>query len=476
MAAVIVEHIIGLMVRYTLAMLIGFRLLGAVDTARIDAVLAGYDKPETPGCVLAAMKDGRVIHERAGGMANLELGIPLTRRSVFEIASASKTFTALAVLLLERDGKLSLDDSIAKFVPGLPEYGRRITIRHLLGHTSGLRDAPTLLALTGRTYDDTTDWPELLAPISRQKELNFQPGQDAAYSNTGYLLAAQIVRQASGKSLRQFADERIFGPLGMKDTHYIDDRRELIPRRASGYSPEGEGRFSNNNSGAVDMTGAAGVHTTLEDMERWETAFFDTESSLAPLIAHMQRAATLDNGQPAAMKGIPVEFGLGLWRERWGNRQIVEQSGIWGGYRSGIYRIPDERFSVICLCNRSDPDPERITRQVAEVCYPVVKEEPRAPAKPSDAAKTTEPAVRMEELRALEGNYRSEELDAVYRLTVRDGKLHAEAGHIDWPLTPESKDRFRDGQIVFTTTPQGLILELENPLFAIHHLHLSRVP
>ena len=470
------ERIIGLMVRYALAMLIGCRLLGAVDTARIDAVLAGYDKPDTPGCALAAMKDGRVIHERASGMADLELGIPLTRRSELEIASASKPFTALAVLLLERDGKLSLDDPVAKFIPRLPDYSRRIKIRHLLGHSSGLRDAPTLLVLAGRTYDDTTDWPELLALISRQKELNSQPGQAAAYSNTGYLLAAQIVRQASGKSLRQFADERIFGPLGMKDTHYIDDRRELIARRASGYSPEGEGRFSNNNSGAVDMTGAAGVHTTLEDMERWETAFFDTESSLAPLIARMQQVATLDNGQPAAPKDIPLEFGLGLWRERWGNRQIVEQSGIWGGYRSGIYRIPEERFSVICLCNRSDPDPEHITRQVAEIFYPDVKEEPRAPAKPSDAAKTAEPTIGMEELRALEGNYRCDELDAVYRLTLRDGKLHAEVGHIDWPLTPESKGRLRNGQVVFTKTPQGLILDLENPLFAIHNLQMSRVP
>ncbi|MGO9095155.1 MAG: serine hydrolase domain-containing protein [Bryobacteraceae bacterium] len=352
----------------------------------------------------------------------------------------------------------------------------RITIRHLLGHTSGLRDAPTLLALAGRTYDDTTEWPELLALISRQKELNFQPGQNAAYSNTGYLLAAQIVRQASGKSLRQFADERIFGPLGMKDTHYIDDRRELIPRRASGYSPEGEGRFSNNNSGAVDMTGAAGVHTTLEDMERWETAFFDTESQLAPLITRMQQAATLDNGQPDTMKDIPVEFGLGLWRERWGNRHIVEQSGIWGGYRSGIYRIPEERFSAICLCNRSDPDPEHITRQVAEIFYPEVKEEPRAPAKQSDAAKTAEPAVGVDELRALEGNYRCDELDAVYHLTVRDGKLHAEVGHNDWPLTEESKGRFRDGQVVFTSTPPGLILDLEHPLFGIHNLRLSRAP
>jgi CubicO group peptidase (beta-lactamase class C family) len=312
--------------------------------------------------------------------------------------------------------------------------------------------------------------------ISRQKELNFQPGQDAMYSNTGYLLAAQIVRKASGKTLRQFADERIFGPLGMKDTHYIDNRWELIPRRASGYSPEEGGRFSNNNSAAVDMTGAAGVHTTLEDMERWEAAFFDAKSNLAPLTARMQQAATLDNGQPAAPKDIPVQFGLGLWRLRWGNRTILEQSGIWGGYRSGIYRVPDERFSVICLCNRSDPDPEHISRQVVEIFYPDVREEPRVPAKSSDAAKTAEPAIGMEELRALEGSYRCDELDAVYQLTLREGKLHAEVGHLDLTLSPESKTRFRSGPFVLTTTPTGMRIDVENPLFAIHNLHLSRVP
>jgi CubicO group peptidase (beta-lactamase class C family) len=466
----------GLMIRYIFAILIAFRLLPAADTARIDAVLAAYDKPDMPGCVLAIMQDGRVIHERASGLANLEYRIPLTRHSVFEIASASKTFTALAVLLLEQDGKLSLNDPVTKYIPGLPDYARTITIRHLLGHTSGLRDAAILLMLAGRTYDDTTEWPELLALISRQKELNFQPGQDAMYSNTGYLLAAQIVRKSSGRTLRQFADEHIFGPLGMKDTHYIDNRWELIPGRASGYSPEEHGRFSNNNSGAVDMTGAAGVHTTLEDLERWETVFFDAKSNLAPLIARMQQAATLDDGQPAAPKDIPIEFGLGLWREQWGKRTIVEQSGIWGGYRSGIYRIPDERFSAICLCNRSDPDPERLTRQVAEIFYPDVREEPHAPSKPSDAAKTPEPVIGTKELKRLEGSYRCDELNATYHLTVRDGKLHAEVGHIDLTLSPESKTRFRGGPLVLTTTKAGLQIDVDNPLFAIHNLHLTRVP
>jgi hypothetical protein len=190
----------------------------------------------------------------------------------------------------------------------------------------------------------------------------------------------------------------------------------------------------------------------------------------------MQQAATLDNGQPAAPKDIPVEFGLGLWRLRWGNRTIVEQSGTWGGYRSGIYRVSDEHFSVICLCNRSDPDPEHISRQVAEIFYPGVREEPRAPAKPSDGARTAEPAIPMEELKALEGSYRCDELDATYHLTVRDGKLHAEVGRLDLMLSPESTTRFRSGPFVLTTTPTGLQIDVDNPLFAIHNLHLSRVP
>ncbi len=398
----------------------------------------------------------------------------MTRRSVFEIASASKAFTALAVLLLERDGKLSLADPVTKFIPEVPEYGQTITIRHLLAHTSGLRDAPALLVLSGRTYNDTTEWPELMALISRQRELNFQPGHDVSYSNTGYLLAAQIVRQASGKTLRQFADERIFGPLGMKDTHYIDDRSELIPRRASGYSPE-EGGFKNNNSGAVDMTGAAGVHSTLEDMKRWDTAFFDTASKLAPLITRMQKVVPLDNGRPAQPKSIPVKFGLGMMRELWGERTVVVQAGVWAGYRSGIYRIPDERFSIICLCNRSDADTASLARQVAEIFYPDTKPETRAPAKQKDAEKTPQPAIRMEDLRAVEGLYRSDELDATYHLSVRDGKLHAVVGHVDLTLSPESKDRFRSGPIVFTSTPTGLIVAIEDPFSSTRNLRLSRV-
>ncbi len=452
---------------------LALRLMAAVDSAAIDRLLAPYEKPDSPGCVLAVVKDGKVLYQRASGMANLEHAIPLSPRSAFEIASASKTFTALAVLIAERDGKLSLDDPVKKYIPELPDYGRPMSIRHILSHTAGLRDVVSLMVLAGRTHDDITNWPEMLAMIARQKKLNFVPGEEILYTNTGYLLAAHIIQQVTGRTLRQYADERIFGPLGMKNTHFVDDRWTTVPRRATGYSPQ-EGGFRASYYAAFEMTGAAGVHTTLEDMIRWDAAFFDPESKLKPLFDRMMKPVLLDNGNPAEAKlgDSPVQFGLGFLRERWGNRTVVEQAGGWAGYRSGVFRIVEDRFSVICFCNRADAYPEALGRSVVEMFYPDIKPEPEKPATAKPAAPVQIPKER---LMALEGNFLCDELDAVYRLTVRDGKLHAIVGHVDLELTPESATRFRAGPFLFSVTVDGFRLDLSQPPWVVRELELRRI-
>ncbi|UCH98781.1 MAG: serine hydrolase, partial [Candidatus Aminicenantes bacterium] len=192
-------------------------------TDQVDKLFAQWDKKDSPGCALAIIKDGKIIYKRGYGMADLERDVPITSKSVFDIASTSKQFVAMSIVLLAEEGKLSLDDDIRQHIPGMPDYGNKITIRHLVHHTSGIRDYCDLMYLAGMPFEN--DYPEaqIIELIARQKELNFKPGDKHLYSNTGYFLLGEIVKRVSGKSLNEFTKEKIFKPLGMKITHFYDD-------------------------------------------------------------------------------------------------------------------------------------------------------------------------------------------------------------------------------------------------------------
>src|ERR1041385_2114826 len=190
---------------------------------KVDRIFAAWDKPSSPGCALGVLQNGRFVYERGYGMANLDYDIPNSPKLVYYVGSDSKQFTAATIALLVIDGNLRLDDDIRKYVPEMPDYGTPITINHLIHHTSGIRDIYGLMSLGGLRIEDVFSDSEAVALIARQKELNFTPGDDYLYSNSGYFLLAQIIKRASGKSLREFADENIFKPLGMANTHFHDD-------------------------------------------------------------------------------------------------------------------------------------------------------------------------------------------------------------------------------------------------------------
>src|SRR5688500_8060918 len=209
---------------------------------RIDRVFADYDKPGSPGCAVAVLREGRVIHQRGYGRAHLEWDAPITPSTIFPVASVSKPFTALAVGLLREQGKLSLYDDVRKYLTELPDYGAAITLRHLLQHTSGLRDVWYLGGLAGWRPDDLVTDADILGLAVRQKAVNSKPGERHAYNNTGYTLAGLVVRRVSGQSLRDFSDAHVFKPLGMKDTHLHDNHREVVKHRASAYALR-SGRF-----------------------------------------------------------------------------------------------------------------------------------------------------------------------------------------------------------------------------------------
>src|ERR1043166_6266844 len=267
----------------------------ASHTAQVDALFAQWDKPDSPGCAVGIIKDGVLIHARGYGMANLEHGIPITRQTVFDIGSCSKQFTAFCILLLEKQGKLSLDNDVRKFVPEVPDFGRPILIRHLLYHTSGLRNVVTLLESDGKRTEDVVTDADGLRVVAKERDLNFAPGEKHRYSNTGYFLMSLIVKKVTGESLREFARKNIFEPLAMTHSHFHDDHTMIVKSRATGYSPLPGGGF------AIDMSnwehvGDGSLMTTVEDLVKWDQNFYDGKVGGKDLVRRMEIPGRLNDG------------------------------------------------------------------------------------------------------------------------------------------------------------------------------------
>ncbi len=313
-----------------------------------------------PGCGLGIYRDGKIVYARGYGMANLELGIANTSQTVFDIGSTAKQFSAFAIQLLAREGKLSLDDDVRKWVPEIPSYGKTVTIRHLLHHTGGLRDYIELMSLQGVMAEDLTTDQDTLDIMALQKAPNFAPGEEHLYSNTGYFLLSTIVKRVTGQSLRDFAAERIFGPLGMTHTQFNDSHTRIIPNRATGYSRPKGGAFGIDMSD-WEQNGDGGVLTTVEDLFRWDQNFYEPKVGDAALLEAMQQVGTLNNGKK-------LDYASALRMSSYRGLPTVSHGGSWAGYRAQLLRFPKQRFSVACLCNNGGvANPSRLAQKVAEV-------------------------------------------------------------------------------------------------------------
>jgi CubicO group peptidase (beta-lactamase class C family) len=392
----------------------------------IDAVFRLWDTPDSPGCALGIVHAGALAYTRGYGLANLEYGIPITPASVFHVASVSKQFTATAIALLDREGKLSLDDDVRRYLPELPTYSAPITLRHLILHTSGLRDQWDLLYLAGWREADLKTNADVLALARAQREVNFQPGTAWAYSNTGYTLLALVVERVTGQSLRAYADAALFQPLGMTATHFHDNHREVVRDRAYAYAPKGD-RFEISIPN-FDTVGATSLFTTVEDLARWATNFFEPRIADRDFIAQLTTPGALATGQR-----LNYAFGLGLGDFH--GLRMVGHSGGDAGYRARITSFPQQQLAVIVLCNLSTMDPERLALQVATLC---LGESVRYAD--WDARATVLPSP--EELAALAGVYRNDETGELWRLSTASGKLFL-AGEPPIELLPLSSGRFR---------------------------------
>lgn len=373
---------------------------------QVDAIFAPWSGKTTPGCAVGISSNGVLDYTRGYGMSNLEYDIPITSDSVFYVASISKQFTAFSIGLLAQEGKLSLDDDIHIYLPEIPDYGKTITIAHLIHHTNGLREQGQLLNLAGWRSDDLYTEADMLWALTRQRGTNFDPGTEVVYGNAAYTLLAVIVRRVSGKSLRAFADERIFEPLGMVDTHFHDDHTEIVPRRASAYrTREGGGwRISVPN---IDYYGSTGVFSTVGDLLKWEQNLIDARVGGQALIASLQISGKLNDGTATG-------YGGGLRLDGYRGLRMVSHDGVDGGYRTEALLFPDQRLAVVAFCNGGTIAPADLTRKVADV---YLRDRMTAQALP--------PAVTMPEAEqsALAGVYWSPLTDEVVRLEWKEGAL-----------------------------------------------------
>jgi CubicO group peptidase (beta-lactamase class C family) len=327
---------------------------------KVDKVFAAFDKPDSPGCALGVVRDGEFVYKKGYGEASLELGVPLTPESVFYMGSVSKQFTAASVVLAAEQGYLSLDDDIRKYVPELPSYGKTITLREMLHHTSGLRDILGLLLLAGRNFEDIHPTPELLDLLSRQKALNYQPGDEYLYSNTNFFLFSVIIKRATGKPLSQFAEENIFKPLGMTHTRFYDDHTVVVPGRVPAYEPLPNSGFRIDWSTNFDKIGDGGLMSSVDDLLFWDRNFYNNKLGKGTLLKEMQTPGVLNNGKQ-------IEYALGLTISTYRGLPIVEHGGALFGYRTELLRFPQQKFSVITLCNVGTSNPGRLSYQVGDL-------------------------------------------------------------------------------------------------------------
>ncbi len=333
--------------------------------AVLDGLFAPWDRDDGPGLSVALIVDGTMAYERGFGMANLEHAIPNTPDTIFRIGSTSKQFTAACIALLSLRGELDLDADVRTILRELPEWEHAVTVRHMVHHVSGIPDYVGLLAGAGHELEDHTTPEDTLKILVAVEGLQFEPGSRFQYSNSNYFLLGAVVRRVSGKSLRAFAEENIFGPLGMTDTHYHDRYAEVVPRRADGYrrSPFGPGWAVHNTT--WEQVGDGGVFTTVRDLARWDAFFYDHSllADGAALHALMHTRGVLNDGTE-----IEYAFGLGVGEEQ--GRRVVAHAGGWVGFVAEMMRWPDDRVTVIVLSNDAGSvRPSALAKSMAAVLF-----------------------------------------------------------------------------------------------------------
>lgn len=407
-------------------------------SVRVDNIFDSWNSVESPGCAVGVAKDGLIVLSRAYGMADLEHHIPNTPHTIFEAGSISKQFTAAAVILLALDGKLSLDDEVHTYVPEVYDYGVEITLRHLMTHTSGLRDWGSVAGISGwgRQYRTHTH-AHVLDILSRQSALNFPPGHEYSYSNSGYNLLAIIVGRVSGMSFAEFSKHRIFEPLGMHNTQWRDDYTRIVEGRSTAY------RVEEDNVSIMrpieNVHGNGGLLTTVGDLLKWNEALEQGRLGGPEFKRMMHEQGRLNDGRTIA-------YAAGLYIQPFAGVPSVTHTGSTSGYRAFLGRYPEQHLSVAMLCNASNVS----TRGTGERIVRIYLGDAARESAPPQAAN-----VSRDVLSRLTGLYVDTQTGEPVRLVLNQGQLML-AGRI--PLVPRTATEFmlgEDRSLVVRPAPSG---------------------
>ncbi len=382
-------------------------------SARADSIFGRFAGPQSPGCAVDLRRGRDSLLTRAWGLAEMEHGIPITAGTIFEAGSVSKQFTAAAVLLLEQRGMLSLDDTLQRWFPEIPTYGTPITLRHLMQHTSGLRDWGAVAQLEGwprGTRDHRQE--HALTIASRQRALNHAPGAEFSYTNTGYNLLAMLVSRLSGMSFAEFTRTEFFEPLDMRSTSWRDDPARLVRGRAQAYAPNASGSFTLSMP-FEHVHGNGGLLTTVGDLQRWTDALVAGKIGSPDVSKRMREEGRLTTGAPAG-------YGGGLFLDDVAGVRAVYHGGATAGYRAFLAYFPDTDLRLALLCNRADANPEGLSRRLLSDLLPFATPAAPAPSTPVTPARIAYDAKKFAEY---SGVFVSEEANAEWTVTAGDAGL-----------------------------------------------------
>lgn len=400
---------------FLLISLISFTVysFGQIDASQeIDSIFTNWNKADVPGCALGIIKEGKLIYAKGYGMANLEYDIPNAAHTVFRIGSTSKQFTAACIVLLAEKNKLSLDDNLKSLFPDFPTYAEKITIRHLLNHTSGIRDYLQISYLKGLGDDDYyTDY-QVMKWLVNQTDLNFEPGEEYLYSNSGYWLLGQIVSKVAGMNMAEFAEKEIFEPLGMHDTHFHNDHTQIVKNRASGYVPDNDGTYKISMT-TLDMIGDGGIFTTINDIKKWDDAYYESNTLSRAFWDVMTQQGKLNNGEV-------INYASGLGISTYKGLKTIRHGGAFVGFRAELLRFPEQKLSIAIFANRGDANPSGMANQVADI---LLKDELIEEVVRIDTKVKVDDTKEEFQLGQLVGDYEIQP-GVVARLSIENDSLH----------------------------------------------------
>lgn len=441
--------------------------------AAIHLLLSDCCNGDRPGAAIGIVKKGELVYSRGYGAANLENDLPFTPETVSDIGSVAKQMTDFAIVLLAREGKLALDDDIRKYLPEVPDFGAPMTIRHLIHHTSGLREIYGVWAIAGGRSGDGILQADALHLAAHSKALNFKPGDQFSYCNTGYMLLADIISRVGGGSFEEWMQAHIFQPLGMTQTFIMDERGEVFPRCADSYEKSAHNGFRKVFDNST-VQGAGGIYTTIPDLAKWMANFGHAKVGGPGAIAQMQERGVLNNGDT-------LDYAFGLDIDRYRGVRRIQHTGASAGYRAILTYFPDQDLGIVMKSNFAGFNGADLTDKITDL---VLKAElTQAPPAKAPVSIKPEPdhPLSPEELNVYAGVYYSPELETVYRISVQEGGLVADhRRHSGLKLKAREKDVFEDatgplGKIRFVRDDKGAISGMRITSGGVMNLWMERV-